>query len=74
MLAAGVAPAGDSPPKAVRPAFAAPRRWRKPLGVTLLYRGGPECSWYVSGADFGWRFPGHIMLADMALRIGGPTG
>lgn len=71
MLRASVAPAGDQPPKASTQQFAKPRSWRRPLGITLTYRGGPECSWLVRSADKTYRFPGHVCLADMALCMAG---
>lgn len=74
MLRASVAPAGESAPTALRSGFRTPRSWRRPLGIRLTYRGGPECSWLIQTADGHYRFPGHMALADVALRLAGLNG
>lgn len=42
-------------------------RWprRKPLNITLKYRGGPECWWEIRARGRTIRRPGYIALHDL---------
>lgn len=47
----------------------AAREARRPLQVTVRYRGGPEAWWELSSRGRSWRFPGHVALHDVLLYI-----
>lgn len=50
-----------------------PRKRRRDLSqrlqVTIIYRGGPECSYLVSFEDRSWRFCGAEQLHDVVQKV-----
>lgn len=66
-----VAPAGDSPPKGVGYGFRGLRRRdsKRPIWISVQYRGGAEDSWLVNARDRVRRFPGHMCLSDVMREI-----
>lgn len=42
---------------------------RKPLQVTVRYRGGPECWWEISGRGREYHIPGSVCLHDAMMWI-----
>ena len=47
------------------------RLLRKPLPAVMKYRGGPECWVEITARGQVYRFPGHVALVDVILRING---
>jgi hypothetical protein len=45
------------------------REMRKPLEVTVRFRGGPECWWELTARGRVWRFPGYVALHDALAHI-----
>ena len=69
------------PPEATARLPKAARRWyhlpmrdrRKPLTLTISYRGGPECWYEIHARGSIGRFPGYAALHDVMTEIyGGP--
>jgi hypothetical protein len=42
---------------------------RKPLEITIKYRGGPECWWEVRARGVTLRRPGHMAIHDLFVEI-----
>lgn len=62
----------DSPPKAGRSWFCRLPAWpirRRPLTLTLKYRGGAECWFEVHCRGGTLRRPGHVSLYDLAKDL-----
>ena len=60
-------PPGKGLPRAQRVSIFA-LRWRdprKPLTVTLQYRGGPEGLWVAECRGWRWKFPGMLCVQDV---------
>jgi hypothetical protein len=67
-------PAGgqqSSQPKAARWWHLPLRDRRKPLTLTISYRGGPECWYEIHARGSIGRFPGHAYLHDVMAAIYG---
>jgi hypothetical protein len=44
-------------------------KWRRPITLTVSYRGGPECWWEIDARGRTWRFPGSLALHDVLVVI-----
>lgn len=60
---------GDRRPKGGRWWFLPPWNPRKPLTITVRYRGGPECWFEVKSRGGFGRFPGHVALIDVMREV-----
>lgn len=56
------------PPEGRHPALGCTRDPRKPLSVTIVYRGGAEAWWELRARGIVLRRPGHVAL-DEVLRL-----
>lgn len=47
------------------------RSWNKrdPLNIIVQHRGGAESWWQLTARGHIWRFPGHLALEDVLLRV-----
>lgn len=45
------------------------REMRKPLEISVRYRGGPECWWEIVARGRVWRFPGYVSLHDALAHV-----
>ena len=61
----------DSRPKGVPAALRARRDPRRPLTVTIVYRGGAEAWWELRARGMVVRRPGHVSLHDALSALEG---
>lgn len=54
-----------SPAKLDRSEWTVRHNWRRPQGMTLQYKGGPEASVVVCKGKKCWRFGGHVAIYDV---------
>lgn len=60
-----------SGPSGLHSALVARRDPRKPLTVTIVYRGGSECWWELRARGMVVRRPGHLQLHDVLSELQG---
>jgi hypothetical protein len=58
-------------PKGTPQALLRRRDRRKPLTITVTYRGGPECWWELRARGAIVRRPGHVALEDVLSQFDG---
>ena len=61
----------SSGPKGPHTSQLARREARKPLTVTVVWRGGPECWWELRSRGAVVRVPGHVSVHDALNRFYG---
>lgn len=61
----------DSRPKGVNPRSLARRDPRKPLQVTIVFRGGAECWWEIRARGVVLRRPGYWAIHDVMTELEG---
>lgn len=67
---AAVPPNGVDTARRSRTAWKLPRRnWRKPLTVTAMYSGGPQCCWILQFRGERHRFEGWMCLHDVLAHL-----
>jgi hypothetical protein len=67
--AAGTALASQSARRAVR--RVSRRDWRRPIWITLKYRGGSEAWWEITFRGETRRYPGHLSLHELGSIVNG---
>lgn len=60
---------GDSAAKPLRWFHLPPWPTRRPLSITVLYRGGPEAWYEIRARGTAGRFPGHVALHDALAEV-----